>query len=463
MKQFKPSFIAVLFILLFSTSAFASHIRGGFIHVEQKDINSLEMIITIYIYKDMKSLVPVGEGSLDFGDGSEPVIIPNVTAIPLPELGHNYGIVSYTTTYTYKKYGTYTISYSEPNRNFDIVNIKDSHNTKFHIQTTIITDAEHKVNTSAPLLDLFHIFQTGRENTLALTMRRIHQEVYVYHLATPLKGRKETVSYRYPKHIHLNPVSGEFTWDLTQEEPEFKDALENVADDPRSGSEFTFTALINQYRRKNNEFVISSVTRIDFQIAVLKPVDQIESTEVETEYVIENNEQVSFEKTYSSSSLPQLMIANDLPGDSFSFTTTNNSDEETQSTTVAIEVLNENMNVDGPYALVVRNKVNYTMNDEVFIFSFNEPYEYPYSIITSVTHELDGQMTVFPNPSNGRIYFHLDPFDEMELKLFNTDGSIILRKRIGSGDEVSINNKGVFIYMLRSDNGFVKTGKVVVN
>ncbi len=131
-------FIAAL--MLFTGRAQATHLRAGEITIERQSCSNLTFRITITVYTNTGSEILFGEGILDFGDGTAPLTTPTIENTPRDDLGPNIGTVSFTTTHTYAGIGRYVISYIEPNRNAGILNMFNSVETTFYIESQIYID-----------------------------------------------------------------------------------------------------------------------------------------------------------------------------------------------------------------------------------------------------------------------------------------------------------------------------------
>lgn len=144
---------AGLFLLLFLSPfiGYATHLRAGEITVERMNCSSLTFKITITAYTNTGSEIEFGEGLLDFGDRTSETT-PTIPNSKRPDLGDNIGIVQHVTYHTYAGPGRYVISYLEPNRNGGILNIFNSVETRFYIETIINIDPFVGCNNSPRLL-----------------------------------------------------------------------------------------------------------------------------------------------------------------------------------------------------------------------------------------------------------------------------------------------------------------------
>ncbi|TRX61791.1 gliding motility-associated C-terminal domain-containing protein [Fulvivirga sp. M361] len=146
---------------------YATHLRAGEIIVRRDNCSANIFTITIIVYTDTGSDVRFGEGILDFGDGSDTFTVPvinngnavtwpdvqNPASIDIDGLGNEVSAASFTIDHVYSSAAPfYVITYTEPNRNEGVVNIDNSVNTTFHLETQISLDASLGCNNSPVLL-----------------------------------------------------------------------------------------------------------------------------------------------------------------------------------------------------------------------------------------------------------------------------------------------------------------------
>lgn len=135
----------LLFLVLYSQSAMATHNRAGEITYIQTGPLSIFATITTYT---KASSGPADRDSLEicWGDGNCQWIARvngpdnDNNGVPDGELLPNDTKVNYyTASYTYPGQTRYTISMTDPNRNGDILNVNppNSDNVPFHLETTV--------------------------------------------------------------------------------------------------------------------------------------------------------------------------------------------------------------------------------------------------------------------------------------------------------------------------------------
>lgn len=143
--------IYILFFLLQSFSALATHNRAGEITYRHLGGYSYEFTITTYTYR--YSNANRSELPVSWGDGS-------TTIVPLLDPpGHaviensDYFKNIYVATHTYPGAGIYEILMEDPNRNYGVNNIPNSENVIFSIKTTMRIGSGVGANNTPELLN----------------------------------------------------------------------------------------------------------------------------------------------------------------------------------------------------------------------------------------------------------------------------------------------------------------------
>jgi hypothetical protein len=121
-------------------NAYVTHLRAGEITVQRLSCNGLTFRITITAYTSTNDTnVKFSNGTLNFGDGGF-LKTPTIENTIRPELGQGIGFVRFDTLHTFPGPGRYVITYAEQNRNRNILNIGNSVETQFFLETVIIVD-----------------------------------------------------------------------------------------------------------------------------------------------------------------------------------------------------------------------------------------------------------------------------------------------------------------------------------
>ncbi len=139
-------FFTILFIFLV-ISAMATHERAGEIVYTHVSGLTYEVKIITYTYSPSPADRP--ELEIQWGDGTSSVL-PRISLVDLtPVIRRN----EYTGQHTYAGGGTFKLSVEDPNRNYGIVNIPNSVNIPFFIETELVINPFLGSNNSVVLLN----------------------------------------------------------------------------------------------------------------------------------------------------------------------------------------------------------------------------------------------------------------------------------------------------------------------
>ncbi len=253
--------------LISATSSYATHLRAGEITVEKVDgCGSLTVKITITVFTDTGSDINFGDGFLFFGDGTDPIVLPTIEEDTRPDLGPEVGIASFSIEYTYSSPGVYKIGYLEPNRNDDIVNVGNSVNTTFYVETQIIISPFVGCNNSPVLLippidracpgvAFYHnpgaFDPDGDSIAFELVIPKKEKDTNVDNWTNPADLSDSNEDETGAATFSIDPITGELEWNA-----------------PTITGEYTVAFIVKEYRKLDGEYVqLGYVTR-DMQIIV---------------------------------------------------------------------------------------------------------------------------------------------------------------------------------------------------
>ena len=136
--------LLVLILTLANFLAEATHIRAGEIIATRLPGPGFTYRITVIGYTDTRSPVQFGAGVLRFGDGRQ-VTLTDAANLPgnsfvRTDLGRGVASNIVEIIHTFQGPGLYTISYEEDFRNAGVLNMNNSVNTAFYIETQILVD-----------------------------------------------------------------------------------------------------------------------------------------------------------------------------------------------------------------------------------------------------------------------------------------------------------------------------------
>ncbi|WP_333819321.1 gliding motility-associated C-terminal domain-containing protein [Ohtaekwangia sp.] len=267
--------------ILSTIAAHATHLRAGNIIVKRVgDCSARKYSITVIAYTNTLNTNVLFGGDqdyLDFGDKSPRVLVPEIGP------GHpNYTVIDaqrgiarafYTIEWTYPGPGRYTISYVEPNRNEGVVNMDNSVNTTFYIETQIVIDPFLGCSTPPDLLippidracsgkAFYHnpgAYDPDGDDSLS------------YEMVIPFRDRNATVlnyvapnAQKFytdyatgnetddgPPTFGINPLDGTITWNA-----------------PGAAGEYNIAFIVKEWRKVLGKWIAMGYVRRDMQIIV---------------------------------------------------------------------------------------------------------------------------------------------------------------------------------------------------
>jgi gliding motility-associated-like protein len=248
-----------LLLLLVAQVALATHNRAGEITYEHLGGLTFRATITTYTVPDSpadRPWLPLswGDGTLDTvyrsngGGNGEPIaagVKKNV----------------YTAIHTYPSASTYILSMEDPNRNAGIVNIPNSVNVVFYIQTTLTISPFFGSNSTPVLLN-------PPIDDACVNRRYEHNpgaydpdgDSLSYELVTCLGMTGEEIpGYSFPNGVTINAVTGDLVWEF-----------------PTQQGEYNYAIRINEWRRPegSDQYALMGYVIRDMQVTVLSCQNQ---------------------------------------------------------------------------------------------------------------------------------------------------------------------------------------------
>lgn len=220
---------------------------------------TVRVILTAYI--DRTSAISFGGGQIVFGDG-ESLFVPELNPVVISS---DVGRVTFEVTHTFPSDGIYTVSYAEPNRNDNIVNITGSVSTPFYMESSLLVSLSSACNQTptltVPPIDractgqaFFHIpgavDPEGDSLHYSLIIPKSSRENVVQEFQ-PLIDFSSENENGGPPEVSIDPSTGLLRWDA-----------------PGMTGEYVIAIRIDEYRKSGDaaEWVGSTVR--DMQILV---------------------------------------------------------------------------------------------------------------------------------------------------------------------------------------------------
>lgn len=238
-----------MFVLV-STATFATHNRAG--EITFTHISGLTYGVTVTTYTKASSLADRPNLELFWGDGTSVDSIPRIDSVTV---GNNIRKNTYYDVHTYPgpAPGPYLIRIEDPNRNAGLINMPNSVNVVFYLETELYINGFSGVNNSPvlnnPPIDYACAGEIYVHNPGAVDFDG--DSLYYSLQPSRREGGEFIPSYQFPQassSITVNGITGDLIWDT-----------------PMNGGEYNVAILIEEFR---NGFKVGSVLR-DMQITVI--------------------------------------------------------------------------------------------------------------------------------------------------------------------------------------------------
>ncbi|MCH7536020.1 MAG: gliding motility-associated C-terminal domain-containing protein, partial [Bacteroidetes bacterium] len=224
-----PFIICLLFLGI--NYSYGTHNRAGEITYTAISQLEYEVVIVIYARSNDSTTADRPQLEIEWGDGGKTTLERNSEVMVEVDVKRSI----YIGTHFYPGPGTYTMSVLDPNRNEDVINIPNSVNIPFYIESTVKIHSFLGVNNSPQLLNppLDHAVkgQLFVHNTGAFD---VDGDSLSFKLI-PCKGvfGQNIPGYTFPSahpyspnnNISINAVTGDLVWDAPQVSGEYNVAI----------------------------------------------------------------------------------------------------------------------------------------------------------------------------------------------------------------------------------------------
>lgn len=228
-------FFTILLLTFSYLTGFATHNRAG--EITFKHVSGLTYEVTVVTYTYDLSPADRPKLEINWGDNSGNDSIPRISKI---FLGNNINKNVYVANHTFPGAGIFKITVTDPNRNAGIINIPNSVNVVFFIESWLYIDPFNGVNNSPDLLnppiDNACVGYPYYHNPAAYDQ---DGDSLVFSL---IPNRRENgqpiLGYFYPQatnSLSINPSTGEVIWDSPTQQGEFNIAI--LVQEFRNGKE----------------------------------------------------------------------------------------------------------------------------------------------------------------------------------------------------------------------------------
>ncbi len=446
--------LSLLIVMLLNYKAGATHNRGGILTYLHISGTTYEATITTYTVQS--SPASTVELELFWGDGTSDTIPLLSSDLVADNVLKNI----YIKQHTYSSEGTYLLHVENPNRNAGILNIPNSINTHFYIESELITSAQNPSNNSAQFSAVPIFNFTANTFNLNSCFYDPDDDVLTYELVSAKGLNGEVVlGYTIPQGVTLDPVSGELRWE-----------------NPNQIGSFVFTIKVSECR--NGGLVGSVLLDVEYTVNSLQDdvvFGDLSLWQIDNEgnyfITVEPNDSIGFWLSVTNATeLVAFGEAFIAPGNAVFYAVTLPETEKLfywQPSTARC----------APYVTVFRGIGDYTKDLTLLIYVREQGMEYCDTVCNGVLpvkeYETDNSFILYPNPASEITYLNYYlPYDaHVTIEVFDLFGKRILlldnADRQGGNYKVELNtaalSAGTYVCRMIVDEEVITKKLVVVN
>ena len=448
-------FTACLFIsIIFSFSLNATHIRGGEIEVEK--IGNHTYKINLILYLNSNSPVTQPSATINLGDGTNNTANISVTETISNDTYKN----TYEITKSYTAPGTYLISFTEFNRNASILNIANSVDVPFYVETFL--NIEKEITNSYPTLFPLTLNKIPAGANLNISIASFDKEGddLFYKIITPKQATNTDVpGYRIPSAevFEINSTTG----------------LLSIKNFTQIG---LYTIAIEISEKRNSKLLSKTVR--DFQLEVIPSA----FFNFKPPIISSNFDLVNY--TPNHGDVLKLNIIGKFPQSTPGFSTSilGNAISQLNATTTLKDSISGNFFYCNQVEFVfdtalyrkngydiifrqIKNGTNIELTDTIItIYLRNPKVDYTVSVYNAY-QENAVPTTVYPNPTSNNVNVKFKDNKVITFVLYSVSSQKLITQKIDQYNNIinlSNFNPGIYYYTLSSTDGEITSrGKIL--
>jgi len=437
-----------------------------------KQTGALTVKITVTVFTNTKFTTVLFGGEqdmLNFGDGTPVQLVPETQNTIRNDLNPDgsIGVASFTTYHTYASAGSYLVSYQEPNRNEGVLNMDNSVNTTFYVET-FITIAPEGPRYETPILLMDRPVLKGNirfQYSESLACLDSNNYQLYYDITTPLRDRATLVSnYRLPGNLSIDHISGMVIWDT-----KFNDAY--------TVGEYSFAVKI--YQLRDNKIV--DYMHRDFQLVLTDDV-AVEPTinggaKANKRVFVPENSTTTLRMAAGSTldaGVIRAQVESELEGfkDNFSYTTEDSTAAGVNYKVVKLTLTNNTKIIrDTPYLISLRgifdNKITkdltYIIATKDVLFDYHLPEtDDPDDNPVAVEDEHLAGVIVVPNPVKDFLEIRNENNYNLNLRIHDLAGRTLQQQTVNTSTQIDMRSVMPGIYVCSVIKGSAVTYYKVV-
>lgn len=420
----------------------ATHLRFGQITLKRQ--SGLTYLATLKVYTNTGSKAPFGSGTLSFGDGSTPIITPSMGSTLTSD--PNVGVVEFSVDHTFPGAGSFVISYLEPNLDAGILNILNSVETSFYLESKIIIESGRDSSSPDFLTDPFFRHPLGREYSFSNEAVDKNDFQLTYDLVLPLPPGKS--NFTRPENININYYNGLVKWDTnfkgTQQPGKYLFAV-RVTQSDRLGRQVGYVMRTFQVLLENVKSELSVIT------SIVDPNNKVfveENKQRTVRAVLMDNElsnEVKWDVFYDNKIAANMTFSQ------------HDSVAGSKKIKVGLLTLQSASSIIrvNPYSITLRGTSTTSggvFSKDISYLFFTKDIDLP--VVTAIPDRPVKQITVYPNPFSHYLFVDgQSDVDEFELILMDITGKVIFRTKGKAGQPIDTSSlpAGLYVLQIRND------------
>lgn len=351
--------------------------------------------------------------------------------------------------HTYPTLASYTISFSEPNRNAGILNFESAVNTRFYLETKFLLMSDVVYQTPVPLLPPFFYGFADYDFSASVAAVDSNNFALRYSPRVPLMAKNTRVkNYRQSGSTFIDPLTGLITWDC-----KFEGATVL--------GEFLFGVQIDQFDTRSEPWTNVGHVYRDFQIIVTDnsaPKGSIADNVTTEQNIIEIPEgETDSLKVFvypGDGDDVSLTLKTELAADYYSFTVYDSTHDAQRIVVGKLELTHAPAIARNlPYIISIRASFTNAENDRYFQdanFAFiTEEFVPAFGPISGTigNHET---FSLVPNPFRDFVWTRGAPDMPISFAVYNSMGQLVMTTQTNSEGKIDLSQLFPGIYFIKS-------------
>lgn len=424
---------AFIALILSALSVGATHLKGGYIRIEKTTGLTYRIIVSAFTDTNDTNVLFGGEDErLDFGDGTFTFIPQSAKA----EVAEGVIIVRYEVLHTYSREDFYVVTYREPNRDANVVNMTGSVNTMFHIESAFTAETFTPYASPGFLTPVFSL-DAGSEYRYGVTGKDQNNHTLIYYA----DAAQFSAGYEIPSGFRVNQFNGVVNWDG------------KFHGETRPGR-YVFNVRVTQLRNGN----VAGYIVIDFEVSIRDNSSAIVvahdlETDANDRLFLPPGDAASFRVFFrhDSDADASLKAYSEIPK-AVSLTTY---DSASGNASIIVGVITlthaSSLTRENPYVITVRgSQLRHGVETaaDVSLLFYTTDVDLA-DIVLAAEEDREAELGVYPNPFTDAIFVAGTKENELRLIITTAGSQVLVDRIVHAGETISLSHCAAGVYLFR--------------